>query len=147
MDTESSLGAKIDEIRDEYAVNELSCLMQLLTVDYIQDAIAKQIALGSNFLELSEEKWLYGKAHLEKEWKRPLKEYNEQSLYERLQIAMPYDNCVFYISYEARIWVSWGPSAQFQKHFSERTPFYPSIMFLFLIIFSIVSILKLCGVF
>lgn len=59
--------------------------MAILTIDYVQEQIAKEVALGNTFLELSEEKWLYGKAHLEKEWKRPLKEYSDQSLYERLQ--------------------------------------------------------------
>lgn len=139
--------AKIDEIRDQYALTELSNSMAILTIDYVQEQIAKEVALGNTFLELSEQKWLYGKAHLEREWKRPLKEHCDQSLYERLQLAMPYKNCIFYVSYEGRIYARWGPTARIWRHFDERTPFYPCILFIISIGLIIVFILQWCGVF
>jgi|WetSurMetagenome_2_1015567.scaffolds.fasta_scaffold362157_2 hypothetical protein len=58
MDTELSLRTQIDEIREEYAITELTRSMKLLTVDYIQQEIAKMAALGFHYVELSDEKWL-----------------------------------------------------------------------------------------
>jgi hypothetical protein len=147
MDTELSLRTQIDEIREEYAITELTRSMKLLTVDYIQQEIAKMAALGFHYVELSDEPWLYGKEHLESEWKRPLKEFGDQSLYERLQLAMPYKNCIFYVSYETRIIARWGRFARLCRHFEERTPHYPCFIGLVLFVVVILFILECVGVF